>query len=147
MTATLTLEATPRLEHRASPELLAYAGILALPTAELESVVEREVERNPALERIESTVCPLCGEHGSPCSCRSQSRRANGAAPVLADVVDDVLADQPTPAEALLAQLRPLVKPCELPILSYLVGSLDHRGFIDTPVAQIARRLQVSATP
>ena len=54
MTATLTLEVTPRLEQRASPELLAYAGLLALPTLELESLVDREVEQNPALERLSS---------------------------------------------------------------------------------------------
>ncbi len=49
--------------------MVAYAELLALPMGALESVIEGEVEQNPALERAESS-CPLCGEHGSPCGCR-----------------------------------------------------------------------------
>lgn len=143
MTASLTLEMAPRLEQRVSPELLAYAGLLALPLAELESLVDREIEQNPALERLEPLVCPRCGEPGSPCACRSRERRTNGAGAEI-DALDVLIADEPTPADALFAELTPLMPATEQPILSYLLGSLDERGFVDASVDEIASRLGVS---
>jgi RNA polymerase sigma-54 factor len=144
LTATLTLEVTPRLEQRASPELLAYAGLLALPTVELESVVEREVEQNPALERLESPACQLCGEPGPACACGSRRRRTAGTEVGGVGGVDVHVADELTPAEAMFAELAPIVAASDRPILSYLLGSLDARGFIDAPVDEMASRLGVS---
>jgi RNA polymerase sigma-54 factor len=144
VTATLTLEAMPRLEQRVSPELLAYAGLLALPMAELESAVEHELEQNPALERLESLVCAVCGELRSHCSCWRPAPRASAAAGSEVDVVDTLVADQPTPAQALLEELRPLVGAGDRPILAYLVGCLDDHGFTDTTTDEVASRLQVS---
>ena len=143
MTATLTLEVTPRLEQRASPELLAYAGLLALPTLELESLVDREAERNPALERLQTPACPLCGEPGSVCACRSR-RRVAGTDGLGFDALDGYVAAEPTPAEVMLAELAPIVATDDRPLLAYLLGSLDERGFIDSTVDEIACRLGVS---
>jgi len=142
VTATLTLEVTPRLEQRASPELLAYAGLLALPTTELESVVDREVEQNPALERLESPACPLCGEPGPACACAARRRRTDGAG---TDRLDVLIADELTGAEAMFAELSPIVPVSDRPVLSYVLGSLDERGFIDMPVEEMAARLRVSS--
>lgn len=144
MTATLTLEVTPRLEQRASPELLAYAGLLALPTLELESLVDREVEQNPALERLSSPACPLCGEPGPPCGCAARRRGKAGTDRAGVDALDVHVADEPTPAEAMFAELAPIVTANDRPVLSYILGSLDDRGFIDTTVDEMALRLGVS---
>ena len=144
MTATLTLEVTPRLEQRASPELLAYAGLLALPTTELESVVDREVEQNPALERLESPACLLCGEPGPACTCTGRRRRSTGTDGARTDQLDVQVADELTGAEAMFAELSPIVPASDRPVLSYVLGSLDDRGFIDMTVEQMAARLGVS---
>lgn len=144
VTATLTLEVTPRLEQRASPELLAYAGLLALPTLELESLVEREAERNPALERLQTPACPLCGEPGPVCACRTRRRRAAATDVVGVDALDGHVAAEPTPAEAMMAELAPMVATGDRHVLAYVLGSLDGRGFIETPVEEMACRLGVS---
>lgn len=140
LTAALTLEPVQRLEHRASPELLAYAELLALPMGELEAIVDREVEQNPALERRDPPACPACGVAGSPCLCNPRRGRAVGS-----DLrpVDLPLADEPTTAQALLDDVRPLVAPLDQPILAYVIGCLDGRGFADMSAGEIARELGV----
>ncbi len=143
MTAVLTFEATLRQEQRVSPETLAYAELLALPTGELESVIESEVEQNPALERAGS--CPLCGEPGSPCGCRLRSRRVPAPSAGL-DRLDTAIADQPTAADALLADLRPLVDAADLPVLAYVIGCLDHHGFLEVTPREAAAQLGVPTT-
>ena len=141
---TLTLEAVPLLEQRVSPELLAFAGLLSLPAGELESVVEHELEQNPALERLESLVCPVCGEPGPPCACRLRSRRSAQATADAMDFIDGAIADEPTPAQALLAELMPLVASLDRPILEYLVGSLDERGMLEPTAEEVGSQLVVS---
>jgi RNA polymerase sigma-54 factor len=123
---------------------LAYAGLLALPSVELESVVEHEVERNPALERLEPLICAVCGESDSPCACRSRSRRASSGAANDTTLVEVAVADEPTAAQALLEELTPLVSASDRPILAYLTGSLDERGMLDTTVGEVAADLAVS---
>jgi RNA polymerase sigma-54 factor len=142
--ATFTLEARPQLELRASPELIAYAGLPALPAVELEQAVERELALNPALEREERPVCPFCGEllAGARCLvCSRAGRHSLAAAPP-----DAALPAESSAADALLAELRPLVGGPDAEILEYLVGSLDERGFLDARPDEIAARLEASPT-
>ena len=54
------------------------------------------------------------------------------------------VADELTPAEAMFAELAPMVTANDRPVLSYILGSLDDRGFIDTTVDEMALRLGVS---
>jgi RNA polymerase sigma-54 factor len=140
MNLALSLEATFRLDQRVSPEMIAYAELLTLPMDELESVIERELERNPALERIETRVCPLCGISGPRCLCRPRSR---GAVRTDADALATTVAEAISPTDALLADLRPLVRSTDLPILADLLGSLDGRGYLDTTIEETAARLRV----
>jgi hypothetical protein len=53
---TLCLEQAPLLALRASPETVAFAQLLALPTVELARLVEREVEENAALELVDEPL-------------------------------------------------------------------------------------------
>jgi RNA polymerase sigma-54 factor len=139
---TLTLEAKPQFELRASPELIAYAGLLALPAAELEQTVEHELVLNPALERDDRPVCPFCGELLARASCTVCARtpRRSGSE----GTADAALAARLSPEEVLLAELRPLAHRSDLAVLEHIIGSLDERGYLDASQDQIAARLEVS---
>jgi RNA polymerase sigma-54 factor len=131
LTTTFTLEQNLRLETRASPELIAYAGLLAMPAAELELHLERELSANPALEREDVAVCPFCGETLTAIRCATCARPARAEQePVL-------------PEPSCVDELRPLVSSADLPILEHVLGSLDSRGFLTESPRDIAVRLAV----
>ena len=136
----MALEMTPRLEQRASPELIAYAELLALPAFELTQAINAELERNPALELVERDVCAFCGEPLSGARCfgcarrmRSEPERPSG----------ELLAAAQSPADALIAELRPLLDRCDARVLAHIVWSLDEHGFLDAEPAELAARLHV----
>jgi RNA polymerase sigma-54 factor len=141
VTATFALEARAQLELRVSPELVAYAGLLALPLPELEQEIERELAFNPALERVERAICPFCGEALAGPSCLVCARRPRVAqeAPV-----DQALRAELSATDALLAELRPVISGSDEWILEHLIGSLDHRGFLDAGTDEMAARLEVA---
>jgi sigma-54-like protein len=62
------VEMTPKFGMAATPALVAYATMLALPGAELEQAVARELSENPALVQEEVDACGGCGLPGDrPC--------------------------------------------------------------------------------
>jgi RNA polymerase sigma-54 factor len=141
VTAALALEARPQLELRVSPELIAYAGLLALPALELEQAVERELALNPALERVEPPVCAFCGEpldDGRCLVCARPPRQTEFEPPI-----EVATAAEPSAAEAFLADVRPLVRADDVAVLEHVVGSLDERGFIDATPDEVAARLEL----
>jgi RNA polymerase sigma-54 factor len=98
----------PQLAMRPSRVLVASMQFLALPSAELERVVERELAENPALERAESRLGGADGLETVP--------------------------DEPTPWGALGAELRLVVAARDRALAEYLLGCLDERGFLDAGV-------------
>jgi RNA polymerase sigma-54 factor len=136
----MALELTPRLEQRASPELIAYAELLAMPAFELAQTIRAELERNPALELVERDVCGYCGAALERGPCRACARRARRE-----DVrpAGDRISARRTPAEALIEELRPLLEPAAEAVLEHVVWSLDERGFLDAEPREIAARLRV----
>ena len=132
-----TLERTLTVEMRAcvSPALVAYAGILALSSPELEDVVERELSDNPALERAEAAPCPLCGSgdrstccFGAPADALPALTRAP-VAPLRAEPKADRPASR-TEAEQLLEEFRWSASAADARLAEYLLASLDDRGFL-----------------
>lgn len=138
----LEVTCSQQMTMRPTQSLVMFAELLALPAIELESRVESELEENPALELAEDTGCALCGGTG----CRGRCRDFRGAdiAPGPGghegDVAEAVqqLAVVPTPREALLLAVRPLVNGDETLMAEYLVGSLDDRGYLETDLATLA---------
>src|SRR5579885_1277431 len=66
----------PVQAQRASPQLVAANHILALSSAELQSLINKELIDNPALEMEENPVCQTCGRplQGNVCpNCLSLS--------------------------------------------------------------------------
>jgi RNA polymerase sigma-54 factor len=104
---------------RPSPALLAYVEMLTLPAFALETLIERELADNPALERVETAGTWIeTGDVPAASSPREQ---------LLADVVVGLPSDDRRLAE-------------------YIVGSLDERGLLDLDDADLARALGVEVT-
>lgn len=69
MQLSVGVEMTPELGMAATPALVAYATMLALPGAEPEQTVTRELSENPALVHDEVDTCGGCGLPASkPCA-------------------------------------------------------------------------------
>ncbi len=139
-TATLDTTFAQRLELRPSPALVAYAQLLALPAAELEHVVEQELADNPALERLEQDVCPLCGGYGCGV-CARPTARVPAAEPV-SDPVARIV-DEPDPVRRLLEEARLLLPTADLQVADYVAGSLDRRGYLAAGIPEMAAALGV----
>jgi RNA polymerase sigma-54 factor len=123
----------------ASPALLAFAGLLALSSAELEAVVARELSANPALEPTDTPGCPVCGAL-ERCYCsaagRVSPRAGDRAAPV------DWAAPR-TGAAELLDEVRCGATASETALAEYLIGCLDDRGFLPGGPEQVAADLGI----
>lgn len=146
MEPTLTLEMHPGV----SPALLAFAGMLALSSAELEDLVERELGANPALDRAGTLPCPLCGsrENTACCATRSSSQPSVTQLPVAqatgARLAEAEWAAPVTGAEQLLAEVRwSRATPADADLAEYLVASLDDHGFLRGGAGQVATDLGI----
>lgn len=136
-----TLDLTPQLVMRPSRVLVAAMELLAVPSLELERLVEEEIAINPALERNEQPLCPTCGVElrATRCDvCMRQRRDGEEPAPL-----ESTLPDEPSLAETLGADVRLQIAPCDWPIAEYLLGCLDEHGFIDMEIEAACSALHV----
>jgi len=142
-TARPALAALPQLALRPSPALMAAVAMLALPSAELGPVIDRAVEQNPALERVEPTVCPLCGRGLTAGQCFRCCRPDRMALSLSAGDSTAESPVVPTLTETLLGEVGPLLGGDDRRIALYLLGNLDSRGFLDLTVGAAAAALTV----
>jgi RNA polymerase sigma-54 factor len=144
--ANLSLALTPRLGLQVSPALLAFTEVLALPLAELEELVERELAANPALERLDGPACPGCGrpltDWDCP-ACGDGTSRWPGGRPGMEDDDGTVVPHRLSAAELLEAEAGPLVPTRDRWLVSYLVAELDDRGLLGRHGVQLAAELGV----
>jgi RNA polymerase sigma-54 factor len=122
-TVALRLELAPQLTLQASPELLAFVEVLALPAADLEELVAREAASNPALEL-------------------RRSRPAAGSGALGRDPFESI-SREPSAAEEVLAELRLVVAEEDLALADWIVGSLDGHGYCRDGPAEVAASLGV----
>jgi RNA polymerase sigma-54 factor len=144
MEPALTLEMRPCV----SPSLVAYAGMLALSSPELEEVVERELSENPALERAEAARCPFCGsgDRAGCCGGWPPDPRLALARGTPAPSSVEPAADWPaarTDAEQLLEELRWSASAADFRLASYVLASLDDHGFLRGGPELIAAELKI----
>ena len=128
-----------RQEHRPLASMVAFGMQLAETTAEIEQRVREELESNPALERDEQR-CGLCGGTGVGWCCNPGPRRASGSPPTI--WYEDIEARE-SPAEALLLEVAPLLRPFEEVLAEEIVGNLDERGLLVEELVETAARLGV----
>jgi RNA polymerase sigma-54 factor len=146
MEPSLTLE----MQTGVSPALLAFAGILALSSAELEGLVERELSENPALDRAGTRPCPLCGSTERTTCCAAGRRSQPAFAERPGADADGVWRAQPewaapvTGAEQLLGEVRwACATAADADMAEYLLASLDDHGFLRGGAGQVAADLGV----
>jgi RNA polymerase sigma-54 factor len=146
MESALTLE----MHTGASPALLAFAGMLALPSAELEDLVERELSANPALDRAETPPCPLCGSRDGAACCTAgkwSQPPVTPRPPVHPDRPRSAEPERPAPvtgAEQLLGEVRwSCATAADANLAEYVLASLDDHGFLRGGSQQVAADLGI----
>jgi RNA polymerase sigma-54 factor len=151
MAMELNQETTQVLQTRVSPRLIAANHILEMSSQELHEAIEAEREDNPALELVDVTPCPTCGQplEGDACPrcARKQQEEPKTVDPteqylenvawntptVTRDEEFDplaMIAAQITLEEKLLTDLGAMLPEEDMPIAEYLVGSLDSDGYL-----------------
>ncbi len=154
--------------QRASPQLVAANHILALSSAELQSLINKEMAENPALEMEENPVCPTCGRalQGAVCpncmSLSSSSQQVSDRDDFMDEATfwqsqpssgssDDEEFDPTThvPAQMSLAEHLTLSLQAQLPsedaqMIEYLVGNLDDDGLLRCTVDEVVGLFGVS---
>ncbi|HTZ24257.1 MAG TPA: hypothetical protein VMC83_09715 [Streptosporangiaceae bacterium] len=146
MEPTLTLEMHPVV----SPALLAFTGMLALSSTELEDLVEQELSANPALDRAGTLPCPLCGSRQNAACCAAG--RGSQLSVTQRPAVQATGARLPQPewaapvtgAEQLLEEVRwSCTTTADADLAGYLVASLDDHGFLRGGAEQVAADLGI----
>jgi RNA polymerase sigma-54 factor len=143
MQLSVGVKMTPELGMAATPALVAYATMLALPGAQLEQAVARELSENPALVQEEVATCGGCGLPAErPCAyCGREAGRFRIPGP--RDARDPSFGAGPVAgvawADALLADLRLALPARHAKIAAVVVASLDDRGYLTEGVPELAR--------
>ncbi|MDA0160872.1 hypothetical protein OM076_11400 [Solirubrobacter ginsenosidimutans] len=135
----LQMAMAPRVALEVSPAQIAFSELLAVPCAAMETLIERELCANAALERLDAGECPICrGSWRVRCPVCSVPRRRERATGDIADVA----AAEPDAQELLrAAQLETCA--ADAPIVEAVVDSLDEHGLLDRSCAEIAGELGV----
>jgi RNA polymerase sigma-54 factor len=134
----------PLLELQASPLQVMFAELLELPAVDLEQRIGYELERNPALERIEGTGCNSCGGRARTCPECGDSRWRTAGSVGSADDAVATAVDPSSLYRTVLDDARLELSPCQQRIAEYLSGSLDDRGFLTSTPDEVAGALGVS---
>ena len=158
--------AQPAQIRTPSPQLVAANHVLALSSAELQSLIYQELNENPALEMEESATCPRCGFplNGPTCAVCQQNATLDGPATSGSDEYGDDagwrqqtrsdddefdptarVAAQMSLAEHLTLSLQAQFPADDAPLIEYLVGNLDDDGRLRCSTEDVTDRF--AATP
>jgi RNA polymerase sigma-54 factor len=143
-------QATQQAQIRVpSPQLVAANHVLALSSAELQSLIYQEMNENPALDMEETATCPRCGFplRGPTCEiCQRNATLESSTTLSATEYGDDTGWRQQTrgdedefdpttrvPAQMSLAEhltlsLQAQFPAGDAPLIEYLVGNLDEDG-------------------
>lgn len=145
---TASMRAEPGMRHRhgmhLAPAIVEFAAMLSLNSQELEDLVRREVEQNPALERVDEPPCPVCGGLGMSARCPlCNAAWGFGRGIGRSDCVgwgNGVSA----PCDDAARDIRAALSYEDFWIGEYFLGCIDEHGFLDVPVEEIAATLRVN---
>ncbi len=157
-----------QLQQNAPAWLIEANQVLTLSSAELQSLVQKELEENPALELEERSVCPTCGRafQGANClhclslapSSLAQTERVSSldeADSWFAEAErgwheDDefdptlLLASKTSLREHLRLTLQGQLPQADTLIIDYLVGNLDEDGYLRCSLLEAAQVCEVT---
>jgi RNA polymerase sigma-54 factor len=155
--------------HVASPQLVAANHILALSSAALQALIQREVDENPAMEMEDVPICQQCGrplQNGFCANCSSGLQQdVREALAEVGDFADDGLWSRRTagsgddeefdptarvPAQLSLSEHLTLSLQAQFPIedgglIEYLVGNLDDDGRLRCSLDEAGAEFAVDA--
>jgi RNA polymerase sigma-54 factor len=156
------MDISPEMRAWISPSLIEANYILSLSRQELQSVIQQELEENPALEMDEKLVCSSCGGvlEGNYCpTClinqEEQSQQEESwedfpeqmytLSPPSSNNHDNddfdpmtLVANERTVTEQILSDVSTLCLNGDLRIAEFMINSMDERGFITADVEEIA---------
>lgn len=157
MNMSMGMDLLPQQQMKASPALIALNNMLVLSTADLQQLVQQELEENPALEQAETeeALCGRCGRplNGATCiyclheDLRLAEAERDDVTAMSADEEFDPLLAVAAPTtlyESLQCDLHIVLPASEHPIANYLIGLLDEQGFLDGDVDEIAATLHIA---
>lgn len=147
------------LQQTLSPQMQQSLHILQAPLLELRSMINKELEQNPAIEEApppestkseqsgsEATAQPSIGEFSEPYYAQT-SRSDILAAQERRDFFFNSLTRPTSLAESALAQMGLMdLSPAQARIAAAIAGNLDPRGYLAVPVEDIAAAEGVPAT-
>jgi RNA polymerase sigma-54 factor len=135
-------------QTKVTAQMVLTTRLLGLSGTEVDEAVKQELAENPALEAEESHPRGLIASN--PPVLHSMYQGAGGRMARLgwagdpdgnyADPIENLTAHE-SPIDWLLAQARLLVPAEELEAVSYLIQSLDERGFLRATDAELGREL------
>ena len=142
MSFALEMSMAPKVGLEVSPAVVAFGELLTLPCAAMQSVIERELCANPALERLDAGDCPLCrGSWRKRCPVCSAPARGGRRSRVVEAA--DRAAGEPD-SQALLRAVRMETSAADAPVAERVIDSLDEHGRLDRSCAEIAAELGVA---
>jgi RNA polymerase sigma-54 factor len=155
------------LQQRVSPRLIAANHILELSSQELQDAIATEIDENPALDMVDVSPCPTCGQpiEGDACPRCAKKQEETGSDPAMMDPTEQYLeniawnsttvtrdadfdpltliAAQVSLEEKLLMDLGAMVDDEDMPIVEYLVGSLDTDGYLRCSTYEVCQKFNV----
>lgn len=145
-------EMLPQQQMKASPALIALNNMLVLSTQELQQLVSRELEENPALDQSEvEQTCVTCGRPLTGNLCvyclheddRLREARSTDISGAPDDEFDPLIAVAAPVSlhESMRRDLHITLPEQDHRIGDYLVGCLDDQGYLDGEVDEIADAL------
>ncbi len=126
----IRLDLKPKQRLFLSPTFKQALKILSLPILELKELIEKELNSNPLLEKIDH---PAAFTLPRPKTFAKEELLAR-------------LPYQPSLYESLIEQAQIILSASDLPIATFLIGSLNEKGFLDEDLKEIAHSLKVSET-
>ena len=148
-------------QHQASTWLIAANVLLALSSVDLASLLAQEVAENPALELDERPICPFCGRPLLGAVCPDCVSLAHSSQMTSADdwlgggswPAGNPEGDPFDPTNALVAPVDFRAQLClalrlqtpseDIPLLEYLVESLDVDGYLQCSLEEAASLFRV----
>lgn len=137
---------------RVDPKVVLASKILLLSQHDLTQAIERELDENPALERIDEPETPVSDEEvlravaPSELKGKSSDYEAARSLPSDGQGVDwvDLAASSVSLWEHLHAQLMAHIEPELHPLAEYLIGSVNDRGYLGCSIEDAALDCNVS---
>lgn len=155
MDMSMGMELLPQQQMKASPALIALNSMLVLSSIELQQLVQRELEENPALDQVETneSTCPTCGRPLSGTTCmyclHEEYKLREAERDDMSGMTDEEFDPLMTVAapislrESLQRDLHIALPQHDHAIADYLVGSLNEQGYLDCSIEEVSVLLAV----